>query len=463
MTGLAVTPDRPSPTTTSDTQHPSVQTRSTASLCRRLRGAARTPPRLTTRSRPGHQCTGTDAKGGYNSRARRFQRRAHAVANGAAPRWLTCSVRLDPEQGAYAGIPCWNGRAAWLEHAAAVFRTHYPPVRREGDELSLKAFLAVCAAMSTPGRVDPATGRDARQAVATIAAIAGVSESVVQRTRRYLRVSGLGTEVLRGRQRTRDERMASWRVGDTARGWASVWALHPRRPQPGDPPVDNHPQVTAMIQQTGTPSGNGPVGTSPSVRKLVSTRHRPHAAGNEDGAARRATTKEGRKAGRATPDGPGLALAKRWRAQPDCPGWVRRFSAETWSRSLAAYAAHGWTDRDLTQALRDVAAMGIRIYDDPRRPIPYLLMLLRRSSIDERPTIARDAHAAEELAVARQRAAQGPQRRAQHHQDRQAAIAALSRPARAEVLAIAAAAAQRAQRNRERENERRSRWHHADQ
>ncbi len=372
-------------------------------------------------------------------------------------------MRLDPEQGAYAGVPCWNGRTAWLAHAATVFRTHYPTVRREGDELSLKAFLAVCAAMSTPGRIDPATGRDARQAVATIAMRAGFSESVVQRTRRYLSALGLGTEVLRGRQRTRDERMASWRVGDTARGWASVWALHPRRPQPGDPPVDNHPQVTVLIQQTGTPSGNGPVGTSPSVGNLVSTRHRPRAAGNEDGAARRTTTKKGRKAGRATPDGPGLALAKRWRAQPDCPGWVRRFSAETWSRSLAAYAAHGWTDRDLTQALRDVAAMGIRIYDDPRRPIPYLLMLLRRSSIDERPTIARDAHAAEELAVARQRAAQGPQRRAQHHQDRQAAIAALSRPARAEVLAIAAAAAQRAQRNRERENERRSRWHHADQ
>jgi len=199
-------------------------------------------------------------------------------------------VRLDPEQGAYAGIPCWNGRAAWLSHAATVFATHYPTVRREGDELSLKAFLAVCAAMSTPGRVDPATGRDARQAVATIAAAAGVSESVVQRTRRYLRVLRLGTEVLRGRQRTRDERMASWRVGDTARGWASVWALHPRRPQPSDPPVDNSPQLKVLIQQTGTPSGNGPVGTSPSVRNLVSTRHRPRAAGNENGAARRATT-----------------------------------------------------------------------------------------------------------------------------------------------------------------------------
>jgi len=367
-------------------------------------------------------------------------------------------VRLDPEQGAYAGIPCWNGRTGWLTHAATVFRTLYSTVRREGDELSLKAFLAVGAAMSTPGRIDPATGRDARQAVATIAMRAGFSESVVQRTRRYLRVLGLATEVLRGRQRTRDERMASWRVGDKARGWASVWALHPRRPQPDDPPVDNHPQVTALIQQTGTPSGNGPVGTSPSVRNLVSTRQQSRSAGSEDGAPRHAPTKEGRKPARTVPDGPGLALAKRWRAQRDCPGWARRFSAETWSRSLAAYAAHGWTERDLNQALRDVAAMGIRIYDDPRRPIPYLLMLLRRNNIEERPTIRIDAQAAEELAEARQRTAQAPQRRAQHHQDRQAAIAALSGPARAQVLAIAAGAAQRAHRNRQREQERRHRW-----
>ncbi len=168
--------------------------------------------------------------------------------------------------------------------------------------------------------------------------------------------------------------------------------------------------------------------------------------------------RNGRKPGRAVPDGPELALAKRWRAQPDCPGWGRRFSAETWPRSLSAYAAHGWTERDLNQALRDVAAMGIRIYGDPRRPIPYLLMLLRRSNIEERPTIRFDAQAAEELAVARDRAARVPQRHVQHHQDRQAAIAALSGPARAQVLAIAAGAAQRAHRNREREVARRQQW-----
>jgi len=312
-------------------------------------------------------------------------------------------VRLDPELGAYAGVPCWSGRARWLTHVETVYRAHYPSVCRTGDELSLRSFLAVCAAMSAPGRVNPATGRDARQAVATIATTGGVSTSVVQRTRRYLLLLGLGTEVLRGRQRTLGERMASWRVGDKARGWASVWALHPRRPRPGELPVDNDPQVAGLIQRTGTPSVYGPVGTFPSVRKRVSSAQRSRAAGNEDGAPRRASTKTGRKPGRAVPDGAGLALAKRWRAQPECPPWARRFSAETWSRPLAAYAAHHWTERDLNQALRDVAAMGIRIYENPHRPIPYLLMLLRRGSITERPTVLRDAEEAEELAAVRSR------------------------------------------------------------
>jgi hypothetical protein len=45
-----------------------------------------------------------------------------------------------------------------------------------------------------------------------------------------LRLLGVATEVFRGRLRTYAERMASWRVGDRARGWASVWALHPPTP-----------------------------------------------------------------------------------------------------------------------------------------------------------------------------------------------------------------------------------------
>jgi len=178
---------------------------------------------------------------------RQVQRREVAVAAGAASCWLICTVHLDPAEDAYAGVPAWNGRAGWLVHAAVVFTAHYPYIRRKGDELSLRRFLAVCQVISAPGVAEPTTGRGARLAVGTIANRAGVSATVVERTRRYLTALGLGTEVFRGRHKSFDERIQAWLVGDTSRGWASVWALHPRRPQPGDTPVDNPTRAKGVI------------------------------------------------------------------------------------------------------------------------------------------------------------------------------------------------------------------------
>jgi hypothetical protein len=71
-----------------------------------------------------------------------------------------------------------------------------------------------------------ATGRGSRPSNERLAADTGLSVRTVQRADTALRLLGVATEVLRGRQRTRVERLASWRVGDRGRGWASVWALH---------------------------------------------------------------------------------------------------------------------------------------------------------------------------------------------------------------------------------------------
>ena len=73
---------------------------------------------------------------------------------------------------------------------------------------------------------DHATGRGSRPTNERLAADTGYSVRTVQRADTALRLLGVATEVLRGRQRTRAERLASWRVGDRGRGWASVWALH---------------------------------------------------------------------------------------------------------------------------------------------------------------------------------------------------------------------------------------------
>jgi len=364
--------------------------------------------------------------------------------------------------GSYATVPCWWSAQRWLAHVERVYRRHYLLLRPQlltttGGGIFLHAVRAVAAAHAAAA--DFHTGRSSRPLLGVTGGPTGLTATTklgartITRARTFLRYAGLATEIQPGRHRTLPERLQSWERGDTARGWTAVYALHHTTTHP----VDNF----ADIRPGQTPDGTPPLGVSlllpPLVEKRVTTRHRPRYADNEDDAPRRTADKRGR----TVADRAGLALAKRWRAQPDCPPWVRRYTAETWSRPLAAHAAHGWTERDLTQALHDLVATGIRIYDHPRRPISYLLTLLHRSDINEPPTITRDAHAAEELAAARQRAAQAPQRRAQHHQAREAAIAALNGPARAEARAITKAAAQRAQHNREHEKERRRQWQEA--
>jgi hypothetical protein len=333
-------------------------------------------------------------------------------------------VHLDPALDAYAGVPAWSGRTGWLVHAGAVFAAHYPQVRRKGDELSLRRFLAVCQAMSAPGVAEPTTGRGSRLAVATIAERASVSGTVVERARRYLTVLGLGTEVFRGRHKSFDERIQAWLVGDASRGWTSVWALHPRRRRAGDPAVDNPTQVRGLIHKTGGPPTGSSFRSSTSRRTVVSSRAE-HPAGPSDGAPRRGSDKEGGRTGPTAGGGDGLALSKALRGHQECPGWIRRYSPHAYAAALSRWAGAGWTARDVIQHLNDLASRGLRIYDRPRNPVKYLLSLLYRADIGERPTIMRDAYAAYERELAAQRHAEIPAQRAAAAQAREAARAAL--------------------------------------
>lgn len=85
-----------------------------------------------------------------------------------------------------------------------------------GNPISLTTLIQVAEARAA--FADYRTGRDCRPTNATVAARAGVSIRTVQRAMTALRLLGVATEVLRGRQRTKHERMASWRVGDRGRG-----------------------------------------------------------------------------------------------------------------------------------------------------------------------------------------------------------------------------------------------------
>ena len=140
--------------------------------------------------------------------------------------------------------------------------------------------------------------------------------------------------------------------------------------------------------------------------------------------------------GPSDPVGVGLVLSKALRAHPECPGWIRRYSPHAYAAALTRWALAGWTDRDVIQHLNDVATTGFRVYDAPHNPVKYLLALLHRADIGERPTVWRDAHGAAEAAAAAERIAAVPGELAAAVAAHEAGRAALAGPGRAQVRAI---------------------------
>ena len=205
----------------------------------------------------------------------------------------------------------------------------------------------------------------------------------MQRADVALRLLGVATEVLRGRQRTRIERLASWRVGDRGRGWASVWALHDD--------AELARKVSAL-----SPHPGGSSVRSPSSRRKVVTTGRRRPTGVEKPAWRSG----------GDPDPGGTRLAVAWRADPDSPRWAYRHTPQAWARLLAGPARHRWTSRDLNALVRDWIGVNGSLPDSPHRPIGLLgAMLAWHGDDTARPAALDDAREAEELAAARARVA----------------------------------------------------------
>ncbi|PBA23584.1 helix-turn-helix domain-containing protein [Mycobacterium avium] len=284
-----------------------------------------------------------------------------------------------------------------------------------GNPISRQALLAVAEARAR--YADHATGRNCRPTNERLADDTGYSVRTVQRADTALRLLGVATEVLRGRQRTRIERMASWRVNDRGRGWASVWALH------------DNPQLNRLLHKLSPHPAGSSVHPSPSGDSVVTTH-----AGSPTGRRQHGATR------RASPDEEGLALAKAWRADQHAPPWARRHSAEAWSALLAAPAAHGWTPRDLNQLITDWLGVGHWIADSPHKPIGLLGAILARHGRDnlaERPAAADEAREAAELAADRARVADQLATRKTTAAARAAGRAALSSPGHAAAQAAA--------------------------
>jgi len=326
-------------------------------------------------------------------------------------------VNLEIEPDAHVGVACWSGGPTrWAQvTVACAYDARYPQIRDQMTApVSKRAVVAIAAEMAR--FADRSTGRNCRPSVATLATRTGFSERTVQRARECLRLLGVATKVVRGRQRTYVERMASWRIGDRSRGWASVWALH-----------DNQ-QVNRVIHILTPHLERSPLKTAISpLRRLVTTH--AGAGGARQGVATR----------RRSIDKDGQRLARAWREHPKAPPWSRKYGTGAWAAVLAAPARAGWTAEDLNAAVSDWLIGGHRISDAPPRPIGLIGAILAaytaHNELSVRPMACAEAAAAEEAAQRAEQALQREAERQAHVRGREIGRAALDGPGRASVRA----------------------------
>jgi len=372
----------------------------------------------------GHQCTAVSpallrAVGGREQACRRF-----------------CQVRLTFGDNPFGGIACWGGTQAWVElHVPDVYRRGYlatvlPELRAtRGGGVSLRAVKLVALAMAQAA--EHSTGRGSRLRVATIMARTGLGESTVQRARTALRLLGVATEVFRGRLRTYAERMASWRVGDRARGWASVWALHPPTP------VDKTRIVCAGQTKMAPHPRRGLFSLESSSSQVVTT-----GKAVDSGAASRHSTKTGRRK-LSLPDPRGSVLASRWLGDGRTPGWARKHTPTGWARVLAEPARYGWNVEDLNAIITDWTTDTGQA-PAPDTPVAFLRWLLKRHDLAFSPTLLNHAHRDQEHAAVQERRDAAAQELVRSAQARATAHADLTGPGHQlaqQVLAQAAASA----------------------
>ena len=353
-----------------------------SSPTRRRYGTARTPRRMQGHLY-GHQCHALTPMLlktlGQEAACRRY-----------------CKVALDLEDGAYGGIARWRGAQHWVEIVVrCAFTAEYTRIRpmlvqTSGGGISLKSLIAVATVMAEAADYD--TGRNSRLTVETIAERIKGGERTVQRARQALKLLRVATEVLRGRLRTKDERYASWRFNDKARGWASVWALHPSKP------VDKtRITVAGSIQMAPHPHG-GHLKSFTSRREVFNTKR----AVDKRAASRRKESKAEVEKAEATRKG--LVLASRWLSNPRTPVWARRHTPRGWAPALAEPAAHGWTAADLNDAI-DAWSKATRIAPAPKHPIAFIRWLMKQQDLAFAPHVLAQIAADQEKAERERQAA----------------------------------------------------------
>lgn len=321
------------------------------------------------------------------------------------PSWVE-NLALAVGGDAYVRVPLWSGAQHWARITVPVaYDLRYKSIRGEleHDRVSRKTLLKVADARAR--YADGRTGRHCRPTNETLAKISGLDERTVQRATRLLALLGCATEILRGRLRTKAERLASWRLGDRSRGWASVWALHAPRPlvdnsrdakglwRPCSQKLSPHPRRGSVSVEKSSLSSY-----SPTDRQAVGAGQSPPING---GAARHATKQTRRRQYRHSVDPGGRLLALRWLAEGATPAWAGRHSPRGWAAALAAPAAHSWTPEDVNTVIREWSSVGANyLPPDPHKPIGLLYTILAwHGDLQNRPAAAAAAQIAAEHAA----------------------------------------------------------------
>ncbi len=259
--------------------------------------------------------------------------------------------------------------------------------------ISLKSLIAVATVMAEAADYD--TGRNSRLTVETIAERIKGGERTVQRARQALKLLRVATEVLRGRLRTKDERYASWRFNDKARGWASVWALHPSKP------VDKtRITVAGSIQMAPPHPHSGHFKSFTSRREVLNTKR----SVDKRAASRRKESKAGGREGRRRPE---RLVARIQMAQQSTNSRLGAAAhpPRGWAPALTEPAAHGWTAADLNDAI-DAWSKATRMAPDPKHPpIAFIRWLMKQQDLAFAPHVLAQIAADQEKAERERQAA----------------------------------------------------------
>ncbi|WP_308187759.1 repa [Mycobacteroides abscessus] len=318
------------------------------------------------------------------------------------PRWVV-RLALGVGEGAYKNVPLWSGAQRWARIQVPVaYDLRYKAVRHLMPNNGVSRAIVMKVADARARYAEGATGRHCRPSNATLAACTGLPVRTVQRASLALRLMGCATEILRGRQRTKTERLASWRMGDRSRGWASVWALHTPIPtvdksrdrnglwRPVSGNLSPHPRRGSISVEKVPFQGNLPTGNDPQDRA-------GHGPPTNGGATRHSTdTKPARRSRFRPVDEKGRLLALRWLSDGDTPAWAGRFTPRGWAAMLAAPAAQGWTAADINTMIREwVSVGGNYLPPQPYRPHGLLGVIFKwHGDLSDRPAAAADAQAA---------------------------------------------------------------------